>query len=231
MRRLISTLVGLSAAAAIRLWAADPAAKLERIEWCDLRVIDAPTTHLPRVLMVGDSICMGYFDKVQAQLKGKAACARLATSKALPSPVFLDELALMLSQYPFDVIHFNNGLHGFVAYSEADYRRSFPALLKLLKKKAPRAKLIWATTTPWRSPAPRLPEFHPNNERVKARNRIAAEFVSRATLPVDDLFGLMENHPECWADDGLHYNAAGQEREAAQVSKYILDALAGSHRE
>jgi hypothetical protein len=225
MTRWTVILATVWTAAANGLWADQSKAKLERIEWSDVRVIDAPETHLPRVLMIGDSICLGYFDQVQNHLKGKACCARLATSKALPSRVFLDEVALLLGQYRFDVIHFNNGLHGFVAFSEEDYRKSFPAMLKLLKKRAPGAKLIWATTTPWRKPAPQIQAFHPNNERVKARNQIAARFVAKAKIPVDDLYGLMEEHPECWADDGLHYTAAGQERQAEQVTTCILNAL------
>jgi hypothetical protein len=67
---------------------------------------------LPRVLFVGDSITRGYFAGVEEQLGGKAYCARLTTSKCVSDPSFNDDLLLLLKQYKFAAIRFNNGLHG-----------------------------------------------------------------------------------------------------------------------
>lgn len=93
----------------------------ERIEWIDIWVTDADKDALPRVLLVGDSITRGYFGAVEKHLAGKAYCARLTTSKCVSDPTFNDDLKLMLKQYKFSVIHFNNGLHGW-GYTEEQYR-------------------------------------------------------------------------------------------------------------
>ena len=209
----------------------EPAPKIfrERIEWCEMHVEDTGRADLPRVLFIGDSISAGYRGPAMDALKGKAYFAWLCTSKALGHPVFFDELKLMLGQYKFDVIHFNVGMHGW-DYTEDDYRAAFPKLIALLKEKVPGAKLIWAATTPYRTGAPKFDQFDPKNERVKARNQIAAEFSAREGIPVNDLYSLEENHPE-HSKDGVHFQDEAKITQGKQVAKHIADALAqcGSH--
>jgi len=122
----------------------------ERIEWADIWVTDANKDDLPRVLLIGDSITRGYFGGVEQHLAGKAYCARLTTSKCVSDPSFLDEVTLVLKQYKFAVIHFNNGLHGW-GYSEEQYRDGLVRLMEKFKEHASDAKLIWAATTPIRN--------------------------------------------------------------------------------
>ncbi|NLX96111.1 MAG: SGNH/GDSL hydrolase family protein [Rhodopirellula sp.] len=121
----------------------------ERIEWADIWVTDADKDDLPRVLLIGDSITRGYFGEVEKALAGKAYFARLTTSKCVSDPFFPDEVQLLLKQYRFAVIHFNNGLHGW-GYTEEQYRDGLVRLLETFEKHAAGAKLIWATTTPVR---------------------------------------------------------------------------------
>ena len=64
------------------------------------------------MLLIGDSITQGYYGQVAERLKGKASVARLTTSKSVGDPALLAEVALVLGQCRFDVVHFNNGLHG-----------------------------------------------------------------------------------------------------------------------
>ena len=66
---------------------------------------------LPRVLMVGDSICKGYQSKVRSKLEGKANVTYWASSYCVTSPGYLRLLAFYLDEAEYDVIHFNNGLH------------------------------------------------------------------------------------------------------------------------
>ena len=103
------------------------------------------------MLLIGDSVTRGYSKaSVEQRLQGKAYVARLATSKSVGDPALLAEVALVLGLHHFDVVHFNNGLHGW-GYTEAEYARHFPALLATIKQGAKGAKLIWASTTPVRS--------------------------------------------------------------------------------
>jgi lysophospholipase L1-like esterase len=178
---------------------------------------------LPRVLLIGDSITQGYYPKVAERLKGKASIARLTTSKSVGDPALLAEVALVLDQCRFDVVHFNNGLHGF-GYSEAEYRKCFPELIAVIRKHAPKAKLIWATTTPMRKTGD-LAVVAAGTNRVKARNKIAEEFVSGESIAVDDLYRLVKDHPEYWSADGVHFNGKGIDVQAEQVSRRIAESL------
>jgi lysophospholipase L1-like esterase len=195
----------------------------ETTEWCDMRVHEATKNDLPRVLLIGDSISGGYFQGVINELKDKAYVARLGTSKSLGDPALFDEIKLMLGQYKFAVIHFNNGLHGW-GYTEDDYHAAFPKLIALLKEKAPGAKLIWATTTTVRTGKPKFEQLAPQNERVKVRNRIAGEIVTKEGIPINDLYALEENHPE-HSSDGVHFKSEAAAVQAKQVAKYIIEAL------
>src|SRR5271154_6991411 len=124
-----------------------PPAARESIEWCDIWISHADETNLPRVLLIGDSITRAYYPEVEKHLAGKAYVARLATSRFISDPVLLQEIALVLDNTKFDIIHFNNGMHGW-QHTEAEYGEAFPAFLAAIKSHAPNAKLIWASTTP-----------------------------------------------------------------------------------
>ncbi len=196
----------------------------EYIEWCDIWVTAANRDNVPKVLLVGDSITRGYFDAVAAQLKDKADCARLATSTCVADPAFLKELDLLLSQYRFDVIHFNNGLHGY-EFSEQQYRDGLIKALDFIREHAPQAKVIWANSTPVRQRKD-LKQVAEETERiVRPRNRIAAEVVQARGIPVDDLFTLGLEHPEFYGGDGVHYNNEGRAAQGRQVAELVGKSL------
>ena len=216
---LLSILLGPSLTAS----AEKPRIVRENTEWLDVWVPNTNARDLPCVLLIGDSIVKGYGPLVEQNLKGTAYVARLATSKSVGDPALLAEIALVIGQSRFDVIHFNNGLHGW-GYSEEEYGQHFPALVETLKTQAKGAKLIWATTTPVRNGAD-LKAFGERTERVKARNRIAATWVEKQGLAVDDLFALVVDHPEYYREDGTHFNAKGIAAQAERVAQMIRDAL------
>lgn len=201
----------------------EPRIVRENTEWLDVWVPNANAKDLPRMLLIGDSITRGYFKEVEEKLKGKAYVARLATSKSVGDPGLLAEVALVLGQTHFDVVHFNNGMHGW-GYSEDEYRRSFPLFLETIKKGAKGAKLIWASTTPVRESG-NLAEFNAKTERVRERNRIAAEVVAREKILVNDLFSLVAGQPEFHSNDGVHFNGKGITAQAEQVARSILGVL------
>ncbi len=190
----------------------------EDIEWCNVWITHGREHALPRVLLIGDSIAQAYYGQVETKLASKAYVGRLTTSKSLGDPGLLDEVATVLKQYKFDVVHFNNGMHGW-DYTEAQYARAFPKLIATIKKGAPKAKLIWATTTPVRE-GEDLRIAH-RTERVKARNQIALAIVTKERIPVDDLFALVVDHPEFSSRDGVHASPAGISAQADQVAKAI----------
>ncbi len=223
MEQLIKVVIPVLFTASV---VADTEQVRERIEWIDVWVTDADKFDLPRVLLVGDSITKGYFAAAEKHLKGKAYCARLATSKCVADPGYADDLQLLLKQYNFAVIHINNGLHGW-GYSEIQYADGLTKTLKLIDEHAVGAKVIWVTTTPVRDSTD-LQTFTARNIRVKERNRIAADIVERNGLPTNDLYGLMVQHPDWHASDGVHFNGKGKDAQAKQVAKSVLRYLPAS---
>jgi hypothetical protein len=198
-----------------------PPAARESIEWCDIWISHANETNLPRVLLIGDSITRAYYPEVEKNLAGKAYVGRLSSSAFISDPILLKQIEMMLSQYKFDVIHFNNGMHGW-QHSEKEYEQAFPKFLETIQKYAPAAKLIWVNTTPLKV-SPHLPPDNPTqatDERIIARNEIALKFVQAKRIPVDDLNTPMRGHPELHSDN-VHFNDSGIALQAAQVAAQI----------
>jgi lysophospholipase L1-like esterase len=220
-RLLIFTLATGSAFSLIGAESKVPPPSREAIEWCDIWISHANETNFPRVLLIGDSITRDYYPEVEKRLAGKAFVARFATSRFIADPMLLKELALVLDGTEFEVIHFNNGMHGW-QHSEAAYRDAFPKFLETIRAHAPRAKLIWATTTPLRDgkgvASDTRAEY--SDERVAARNVIAAEIVTAQKISIDDLNAAVRGHPE-YHSDNVHFNGRGVQIQAAQVAAQI----------
>ena len=195
----------------------------EKIEWLDVWIPETNSRGLPRVLLVGDSIARGYGKQVEAGLKDEAYVARLATSKSLGDPLLLEQIALVLREHRFDVIHFNNGMHG-DGYSEETYAAALPELLRALRQGAPKAKVIFSTTTDVRENG-RLETVKPKTQRMVRRNESVMAFAAREKIPVNDLFEVVREHPEYHAADGVHFNEKGNAALAAQVVAEIRKVL------
>ena len=195
----------------------------EDIEWLDVWLPNTNDHALPRVLLIGDSITRGYGGRVESSLKGTAYVSRMATSKSLGDPGLLQQVSLVLQEQSFDVIHFNNGLHGH-DYTQEEYVAALPKLLQTFHRYAPAAKLVWASSTDVREQK-QLDVAIPETERVIHRNTAVAAIVTKQNIPVDDLFTLVKDHPEYHASDGVHFNDAGCDALAAQVAKSIKAVL------
>src|SRR3954466_648053 len=119
------------------------------------------TPGLPRVLLIGDSISIGYTVDVREALRGKANVHRPATNCG-PTTRGVQSIDQWLGDGKWDVIHFNFGLHdlkfvddagknappdkGHPQVSESDYEKNLENIVGKMKKTG--AKLIFATTTP-----------------------------------------------------------------------------------
>jgi hypothetical protein len=218
----------LATGLAVDLAVAEPSDALpsrESIEWCDIWISHANETNLPRVLLIGDSIARDYYPEVEKQLAGKAFVARLTTSRFVADPVLLKEIELVLSETKFDVIHFNNGMHGW-QHSEEEYRKALPQIIETIRAAAPKSKLIWATTTPLHDGKGVSYDTGAqySDERIAARNAIAAEIMRAKNIPTDDLNEAVRGHPE-YHSDNVHFNGQGIQIQAAQVSTEIEKCL------
>ena len=224
-RLAITTIASIFLTASAAPAADPPRVVRENIEWLDVWVPGNAVKDQPRVLLIGDSITRGYYKTVEDKLKGKAVVCRLATSKSLGDPGLLDEVKLVLGQAKFDVVHFNNGMHGW-GYTEDEYAKAIPELVATIRKSAPGAKLVWASTTPVRVNG-KVDQLAPKTDRVKARNKSAAEVMTKDKIPTNDLFALVADKPELFSNDGVHLNAKGSTALGEQVAAQVMKALEG----
>ena len=106
----------------------------ENTEWSHTYMVSTSKNELPRVLIIGDSQVERYYPIVAEKLGNLVYCCKFTTSRSLGDPAFLEQLKVLFFCYRFDVISFNNGLHG-PGYSEEQYSKYIPVVYKLLKRK------------------------------------------------------------------------------------------------
>ena len=189
----------------------------EGTEWMTSYWYNANDTKRPRVLLVGDSICNGYQTFVRDELAGTANVSFYATSKCASDPTYLKSLAFMLEEYDYQVVHLNNGLHSLSTDRKA-WESGLVAALNLIKEKGRGAKIIWATSTPLKDPD--------LSAKAKELNLIADKLMQANSIPVDDLFALMDplDRNVYWVDT-YHYREDARKMQAKQVADHVRAAL------
>jgi hypothetical protein len=170
---------------------------------------------LPRVLLVGDSICNGYQRDVCGLLNGKVNVSYWVSSYCVTSPNYLKSLALQLEEAKFAVVHFNNGLHSLQTPTDA-YERGVRAALELIRRKQPDARIVWCSSTPLKNAE--------KTAKVKELNAAAAKVVAGlGGIATNDLFALLAplDRRANWTDM-YHHTAATRKKEAKQVADAVL---------
>lgn len=221
-RLLIATFLSL----ALIVSAETPAAKTKKAPNVVLTPIQ-DVAGLPRVLLIGDSISMGYTSPVRKLLAGKANVHRIPQNGG-PTKNGVTNIEKWLGTGKWDIIHFNWGIHdlkfmpdGKRQVEAADYEKNLRSLVAHMKQTG--AKLIWATTTP-------IPEGELNPSRkfgsVKEYNDIAARVMAENNIAVDDLNAHMTPQFERLHNPkDLHYGAEGYAFLAQKVAEEISKAL------
>jgi lysophospholipase L1-like esterase len=182
---------------------------------------------LPRVLLIGDSISIGYTIPVRALLKGKANVHRVPENGG-PTSTGLKEIEKWLGSSKWDVIHFNWGLHDLKFMEDGkhqvpleSYEKNLRELVKRLQ--ATGAKLIWCSTTP-------VPDAKVNPPRksddVLAFNAVARKVMTENRIPIDDLYShALPELSKIQLPANVHYRKEGYEMLAKQVAQSIEAAL------
>jgi lysophospholipase L1-like esterase len=197
---------------------------------------------LPRVLLIGDSISIGYTLAVREKLHGQANVHRIPTNGG-PTTNGLKNLKTWLGDGKWDVIHFNWGLHDLKFMSAeggnladpkaADSRQQVPLpeyekhLAELVKQlQATGAKLIWCATTP----VPAGAAGRVADDSVKY-NEAAARVMKAAGVTINDLHAYAVKGPSgTQLPKNVHYSAAGYRYLADEVAKHIAAALPASDK-
>jgi hypothetical protein len=185
---------------------------------------------LPRVLLIGDSIANGYGARVVEQLKGKANVDLWLTPEWL-SPDLDRQAAKIVGRYPYGVIHFNeSGLHAWAPgrVPDGQYGPRMRAYIAVLKKAAPHATLIWASTTPI-TVLGHPTELNKLDGLISKRNALCKRIMKEDGIPVDDLHKVMIHRLNLARGDRFHWNSEGFEVLADAVVKSILPFLQNTH--
>lgn len=193
----------------------------------------------PRVLLIGDSISIGYTVEVRQRLDGKALVFRPPVN-CQHTGYGLANLEKWLGNGKWDVIHFNWGIWdthlldekgGLVAsaaessaagakvrFTLEQYRENLEKLVAILERTG--ARLIWASTTPV------LSRVGDRLQAVPDRNRIAAELMKKHGIAINDLHTAVLPRAKDWqSGDRVHFNAAGNTALGAQVARAIEENL------
>lgn len=193
---------------------------------------------LPRVLLLGDSISIGYTLAVRGELEGIANVHRPAENCS-STKFGLTRLNRWLGDKQWDLIHFNFGLHDLkyvvgdqaalvdtstegshVQVSIEDYERNLDQLVAKLK--ATDAKLIWCSTTPvpegakGRYPAD-VPKYNAAARRVMKKYDVQVNDLYEFALPKLESIQRPRN---------VHYTPDGSKTLAIKVAQAIREGLA-----
>lgn len=183
---------------------------------------------LPRVLLIGDSISIGYTLPVRALLEGQANVHRPPTNCGSTHSGVLN-LDQWLGEGKWDVIHFNWGMHdlklmpsGHQNVSPEKYERHLRELVSRLQKT--RATLIFATTTPLARDTEG--KFRRVAGAENAYNDAAKKVMNENGVKVNDLHAhALAKIESIQSKDGVHFTAEGSQFLARQVAASISEAL------
>ncbi|MGJ8653410.1 MAG: alpha/beta hydrolase fold domain-containing protein [Opitutaceae bacterium] len=239
------SLFTLAALASVSVFAAAPEAgssveKNKKLSWSF-----TPDPALPNVLILGDSISIGYTLQVRELLKDKANVYRPVKAKgARPencsgSDTGVVKLDNWLADIEWSVIHFNWGLHDLkhVKVAGQHSKSNDPSdptlntvevyqenLSKIVDKlKATDANLVFATTTPV-VPGTLNPLRQPN--APVRYNDAALKIMHANDIRVNDLYAFsLPNLKEWQLPKNVHFNKAGSKALAEKVASVIEEEL------
>jgi lysophospholipase L1-like esterase len=173
---------------------------------------------LPQVLIVGDSISIGYTPIVKELLSGKAEVDRVV-GNAADTRNTLAHLDDWLARGTYQVITLNCGLHD-LKFNEAnktfqvpleEYKKNLPRIVERLRSSG--ARVVWVTTTPVDDlrHAKRLAGFSRYQRDVEEYNAAATPIMKKLGVPVCDLYKVVRKAGEdnLLGKDGVHYTDQG----------------------
>jgi len=204
-----------------------------------------PNPELPNVLILGDSISIGYTLQVRELLKGKANVYRpLKPNGKRPlnctgTNTGVAKVEAWISDVDWSVIHFNWGLHDLKHVKVAgkhnksnkptdptltsieDYRKNLEKIVAKLKTTG--ANLVFATTTPVVAGTlnplrqPDAPERY---------NAVALKVMKSNEVRVNDLNAFCKPHLKEWQlPKNVHFKSVGSKALAEKVASVITEEL------
>lgn len=204
-----------------------------------LFILTAFTEKKPKILIIGDSISIGYTPFVKKHFADRAIVLH-NQGNAQHTGTGLEKVREWVSNEDWDIIQFNWGLwdlcyrnpesnnqgnrdktNGKITFSVADYEANLDSLVTILKEISD-AKLIFVTTTC-------VPEnevgrftgdvakYNKAAKRVMKKHGIPVNDIYKASIPIHKKLGL--------GDDNVHYTPEGYEQLGKLISDYLSKKL------
>ena len=193
--------------------------------------------NLPNVLLIGDSISIGYHASVQSHLQGIANVYRPQPNCG-PTTRGLEQIDDWLGERHWDLIHWNFGLHdlkylGANGENLADpenptshqqvpiesYRHNIKKLAGRIKQSARLS--IWRETTP----VPRGAKGRVPGDSLKY-NAAAAEAIAEVGgIATDPFFAFAESIRDDQRPKDVHYTPVGSEALGKHIAEIIINAM------
>lgn len=172
---------------------------------------------MKKVILIGDSIRLGYQAKVADLLKGKATVAGPEDNCRF-SAYTLFNISAWVPDDDFDIIQWNNGQwdtchmpDGRIHTPLATYLDLQERIATILLQKTKR--LIFATTTPVWPEQFGSGSIHPRrNDDISTYNRAAVDLLGKLPIDINDLHSpIMEDIKRYISEDMVHLTEAGAE--------------------
>lgn len=193
---------------------------------------------LPKVVLLGDSIRMGYAPIVEKELAGKAIVVSPKANGGDSSNT-LKHLEEWVIREQSAIVHFNCGIHdtkkskstGKFQVPPDQYEANLRKIVERIRKET-KATVLFATTTPIlddRAAKGRAKaEYELLEASVEQYNEIAKRVMQDLKVPVNDLHGLSADadlRTQLISGDGVHFTTPGRERLGKAVAQFILKHL------
>ncbi len=187
---------------------------------------------MKRIILIGDSIRMGYQETVRAELTGWGSVWGPEQNGGTSANIVAHLADWAITRQP-DVLHINCGLHDLKKEFGNDtaavplnaYTENVRTIMTRVKKET-NAIVMWALTTPvnekWHH---RNKPFDRFEADVVAYNTVAVDIAQELSIVVNDLFATVTSagRDDLLLPDGVHFKPDGYallgQRVAAQIKK------------
>jgi lysophospholipase L1-like esterase len=203
---------------------------------CSAATADEPKTdpNLPTVVLIGDSIRLGYTSTVVKELAGRANVVGPSANGGDSSNV-LSHIGEWAIQRQPDVVHFNCGIHdvkkskktGTFQTPPDKYEANLRKIVERLRKET-KAKIIFALTTPLvddRAAKVRVDrDYELLDASTEQYNEIARRVMKELDVPVNDLRAALGDRDEqlkLIVDDGVHFKPEGSKKLGQAVAAFV----------
>ena len=189
---------------------------------------------MPLVIIIGDSIRMGYQPFVQEELRDEAEVWGPTQNGGTTSNVLAYLEEWVIARNP-DIVHLNCGLHDIKKDFGAEnnnvplevYLENVEQILGTILEKT-KAKVIWATTTPvneqWHHERKGFDRFEAD---VESYNQEATQIAQKLGVHINNLYEVVmkAGRDRLLREDGVHFAEEGSALLGSAVAEVVRSCL------